>query len=172
MKRNAIVSRMNVLIAVLLLGFGLAGVALAQRVSSTVQADVTILDGGKIRVSPMTFAPGMLTLVAVNKGKLPHALAIMGTALEPKRTPTIGTGKTARLTVTVKVGMYHVWDPVRSSMSHATMLTVRATNTPATSSPSPPTSGSGSTSGGSGPSSTTPSGGGMAGMGPGDPGAM
>jgi hypothetical protein len=65
-------------------------------------------------------------LVVVNKGKLSHALAFMGKGFDPKRTPTLTPGKSATLTVTVKPGMYHVWDPVRSSMSHATMLMAKA----------------------------------------------
>jgi hypothetical protein len=139
---QAIRGRAHLVVAVLILGLGLGGVALAQRSSSgSAQVNVTLLDG-KLKVSPTTFAVGKLTLVVVNKGKLSHALAIMGVGLQPKRTPTIGSGKSARLTVTVRAGMYHVWDPVRSSMSHATMLTARA----ATAAPSVKTSG-GTTSG-------------------------
>jgi hypothetical protein len=117
--------RTHLVLAVLVLGLGLGGVALAQHSSRSVQANVTLLDG-KLKLSQTTFVPGSLTLVVVNQGKLTHALAIMGTGLQPKRTPTLGSGKSARLTVAVRTGMYHVWDPVRSSMSHATMLMVKA----------------------------------------------
>ena len=132
----------------LVLGLGLGGVALAQHSSVSAQANVTLRDG-KIQVSPTTFAPGKLTLVAVNVGNLSHALAIMGTGLQPKRTPAIGTGKVVKLTVTVKVGMYHVWDPVRSSMSHATMLMVKAKSSSSSSGSTSGSKSSGSTSGGS-----------------------
>ena len=165
MSRQVIRGRTNVLIAVLILGLGLGGVALAQRSSGSVKVDVTITDG-KIKVSPTTFAPGKITLVAVNKGSLAHGLAIMGTHLQAKRTPTIGIGKTAQLTVTVTAGTYHVWDPVTSSMSHATMLTVKATSAGTTgsstssstgskSSGTTPTSGTGGTNG-TGGTATTP----------------
>jgi hypothetical protein len=60
----------------------------------------------------------------------------MGKGLQPKRTPDLKSGRSAQLTVTVKIGMYHVWDPVRSSMSHATMLMIRGTSTPVKSSSS------------------------------------
>ncbi len=145
MSRQALRRRSHLLIVVLVLALGLGGVALAQRSTGSVQANVTLRDG-KIEVSPTTFAPGKLTLVAVNMGSVSHALAIMGTGLQPKRTATIGSGKTAKLTVTVKVGMYHVWDPVRSSMSHATMLTVKAAKSSST--PSTGSKSSGGTSSG------------------------
>jgi hypothetical protein len=143
--RQVVAGRSHVVVAVLVLALGLGGVALAQRSSGSVQADVTLLDG-KLKVSKTTFSPGSLTLVVVNQGKLSHALAIMGTGLQPKRTPTLGSGKSARLTVTIRTGMYHVWDPVRSSMSHATMLMVKAAATGGGSTSSTP---SGGTSGGS-----------------------
>ena len=50
----------------------------------------------------------------------------MGETMSPKRTPAIGVGKTARLTVTLSAGKYHMWDPVTSSMSHAKFITVKA----------------------------------------------
>ncbi len=125
MSRQAIRGRIHLVLVVAILGLGLGGVALAQHSSRSVSTNVTLLDG-KIKLSQTTFVPGSLTLVVVNQGKLTHALAIMGTGLQARRTPTLRTGKSARLTVTIKSGgSYHVWDPVRSSMSHATMLTVK-----------------------------------------------
>ena len=95
------------------------------RTAGASEIDVSLLEG-RLAVSATTLTAGKITLVAVNKGKLTHGLAIMGTGLSPRRTPTIAVGKTARLTVTLKAGSYHIWDPVRSSMSHAKMLTVKA----------------------------------------------
>jgi hypothetical protein len=59
-----------------------------------------------------------------------------------KRTPAIPVGKSLKLTVTLKTGTYHFWDPVRSTMARAVYLTVKgkSTTTP---------SGSGSTGSGS-----------------------
>jgi len=79
-----------VIVAALVLGLGLGGVALAQRSSTKALLNVTLLDG-KLKVSQTQFAPGKLTLVVVNRGKLTHGLAIMGKGLQPKRTPTIGS---------------------------------------------------------------------------------
>ena len=160
MSRQLVTGRSHLVIVVLVLALGLGGVALAQRTSGLVQAHVTLLDG-KVKVSQTTFVPGSLTLVVVNQGKLSHALAIMGTGLQPKRTPTLGSGTSARLTVTIRTGMYHVWDPVRSSMSHATMLMVKAA---ATSGGSTSTS-SGGTSGGSSSGMGSGMGGGTTGTG-------
>jgi hypothetical protein len=146
--RQLIRGHAHIVIAVLVLALGLGSVALAQRSSSSVQVDVTLLDG-KLKLSQTTFPAGTLNLLVVNQGKLSHALAIMGTGLQPKRTPTLSTGKSARLSVIVKAGgMYHVWDPVRSSMSHATMLTVKKA-TATTGSSSVTSSSGGTTSGGS-----------------------
>ncbi len=125
------VSRKSVALAIASLGLAIAGVALAGvetdfvRTAGASEIDVSLLEG-RLAVSATTLTAGQITLVAVNKGKLTHGLAIMGTGLSPRRTPTIAVGKTARLTVTLKAGSYHIWDPVRSSMSHAKMLTVKA----------------------------------------------
>ena len=162
MSRQSVRGRLHIAGAILVLALGLGGVALAQHSRSSVQVNVTLLDG-KLKVSPTTFPAGILSLFVVNQGKQSHALAIMGTGLQPKRTPTLTSGKSARLNVVVKVGMYHVWDPVRSSMSHATMLMVKAA---ATSSGKPSSSGSGgTTSSGSGGLSPGATGGGGTGGG-------
>jgi Cupredoxin-like domain len=125
-----VVGRKNIALAIALLGLGLAGVALAGvnggSGSGDASSEISILvRDGRLSVSPTSFPAGKITLVVVNKGKTTHGLAIMGTGLSPKRTPAIPVGKTARLTVTLKAGSYHVWDPVQSSMSHAKMLTAK-----------------------------------------------
>jgi hypothetical protein len=146
--RQLVRGRTHVVIAILVLALGLGSVALAQHSSSFVQVNVTLLDG-KLKISQTTFAAGSLNLLVVNQGKLSHALAIMGTGLQPRRTPTLTTGKSAHLMVILRAGgSYHVWDPVRSSMSHATMLTVKKAT--ATTGSSGVTSSSGGTSGGGG----------------------
>jgi hypothetical protein len=165
---RALRGRFHLLLVALVLGLGLGGVALAKTVSTSLECDVTLLDG-KLKASQTTFTPGKLTLVAVNQGKLTHGLAIMGTNLKPKETPAIGSGKIAKLTVTVGIGMYHIWDPVRSSMTHATMLTVKSAKagTPTPSGGSNKSVSGGGTGGSSG--GGTGVGGGMQGMDPNDP---
>jgi hypothetical protein len=114
--------RLSVALVALTLGF--CSAALANRWGGS-QATVTLGDG-KLTVTPKTFRPGTLTLVIVNHGKLSHALAIMGAGLQAKRTPVLATGKSAKLTVTVKTGAYLIWDPLRSKVSQATPLNVGA----------------------------------------------
>jgi hypothetical protein len=150
-------------------------VAFGQLSNGASTANVTLMDG-KLTISQKTFSPGLLTLVVTNQGKLTHGLAIMGAQLKPKETPTIGSGKSARLTVKLGIGMYHIWDPVRSSMSHATMLMVKFGKTSGStpSSGGNTTVGGGSAGSGSGGTTSTPTiagggGGQMPGMDPNDP---
>jgi hypothetical protein len=137
MRREIVAARKNVVFAVALLALGIAGVALAGMTSSSsprlgaTVINVTLLEGKTsvaptLRLSATTLTAGKVTLVVVNKGKTAHGLAIMGDGLNAKRTPTLAVGKTARLTVTLSAGMYHLWDPVKSSMTRAKFITVKA----------------------------------------------
>ena len=123
-------SRRNAVVAVVLLALGLAGVALAGVAHSGANGSGTELkvsvSDGRVSFTAATLPAGKVTLVVVNKGTKRHALAIMGETMSPKRTATIAVGKTARLTVTLAAGKYHMWDPVTSSMSHARFITVKA----------------------------------------------
>ena len=167
----------NALIAIALLGLGLGGVALAgvatgsHGSASGSELKISVLDG-RVTFATTTLPAGKVTLVVVNKGTKKHALAIMGEAMSPKRTPAIAVGKTARLVVTLAAGKYHMWDPVTSSMSHAKFITVKAPKTSGTGGSSGSTGSTGSS--GSGSSSSGSSGGGGTGGGgggtPTDPG--
>jgi uncharacterized membrane protein YgcG len=130
---------------------------------------VSVLDG-RVTFTTTTLPAGTITLVVVNKGTTKHALAIMGETMSPKRTPTIAAGKTARLTVTLAAGKYHMWDPVTSSMSHAKFLTIKAPAKSSTGGSSGSGSGSMGSTGGSGSTGGTSSGGGTGGGGTMDPG--
>jgi len=150
-----VAGKRNVVLAIAVLAFGLGGVAFAgvgthsaPRAGAT-EINVSLLDGGKVKLSTTSLPAGKLTLVVVNKGKQTHGLAIMGNGLAPKRTAALAVGKTARLSVTVKAGMYHLWDPVRSSMSHAKYLVVKGA-TGGMSGGGAGSSGGGSSSGGGG----------------------
>jgi hypothetical protein len=135
--------------AVALLALALAAVAAGKPAVS--QIHVTLMDG-KVVVSPTTFTAGPVTLLVVNKGKLSHAFAIFG-AGKLKRTATLKPEATAKLTLDTSSGTYKVWDPVRSSLSHALVVTVRAPNTTTTT-----TSSGGAVVGGAGDGSLSNSG--------------
>ena len=148
--------RKRVALAIAVLGLGVTGVATAgvkvgsaQGAAHAGQLDISLLEG-KLTVSATTLAAGKVTLVVVNKGTKTHGLAIMGNGMSPKRTPTIAIGKTARLIVTLTAGKYHIWDPVRSSMSHAKFLTVKGASAGTSSSGSSGTSSNSSSGSGSG----------------------
>jgi hypothetical protein len=156
--------RKNAVIVAAVLALGLAGVAIAgvtkgssggARAAGS-ELKVSVLDS-RVAFTTTTLPAGKVTLVVSNKGTKKHALAIMGDTMQPKRTPTIGVGKTVRLTVTLSAGKYHMWDPVTSSMSHARFITVKA---PKTSSGSSGGTGSSSTGGGSTGSGSGSTGGG------------
>jgi hypothetical protein len=161
------IGRRNALIATALLALGLGGVALAgvtsgSGVATAHELRISVTDG-KVVVSKTTLTAGKITLVVVNNGKKKHGLAIMGTTMGAKRTPTIAAGKTARLVVTLAAGKYHVWDPVTSSMSRAKYLTVKApakSGSSGTGSGGTGSSGAGSSGAGSGSTGSTGGGGG------------
>lgn len=101
-----------------------AATALAGPSAGQAVTTVTILDGGKVKLARSSIAAGSVTFVAVNKGKQTHALAIMGPGISGKRTAALAPGKTARLTVKLRKGMYMLWDPIRGSMNRSAMLMV------------------------------------------------
>jgi hypothetical protein len=73
---------------------------------------------------------GSVTIVAVNKGKLPHALAIKGTGVSMK-TALVQPGKSAKLNVTLKSGTYKLWCPVGSHASLGMRLALKLGAAPA-----------------------------------------
>lgn len=122
--------RRHLVAGVVVLGLGMAGAAFAQRADGTAEIHVTLLDGKLSVTSPVALVPGPLTLVAANRGRFPHALAIRGPGLPTKRTVEIASGKTATLTVNLVVGRYTLWDPVLGDVSDTTILNVSAGKTP------------------------------------------
>lgn len=124
--------RINAAAAVAVLALGGAGVALgssgsrAGAVATTPPTVRVTLREGKPKAAPASIGAGKITLVANNAGKKTHALAIMGAGLAPKRTPALRPGKRASMTVVLQEGTFMIWDPIRGSMSNATMLVVRA----------------------------------------------
>jgi hypothetical protein len=102
----------------------LALVAVAAAGPSVSRVNVTLLDG-KLVVAPRSITAGTVTLVVVNRGSETHALAIFG-AGKLERTPTLRPQGTTKLTLATRSGTYKVWDPVRSSLSHASLVLVKA----------------------------------------------
>ncbi len=128
---------------------GLVLVAVAAATPGTSQLHVTLTDG-KVVVSQKSFTAGPVTFVVVNKGKLSHALAVFG-AGKLKRTPTLKPHASTKLTVDTSSGKYKVWDPVRSSLSHALVVTAKPAPSSTSSSSSSDTGGTvvGGSTGGS-----------------------
>jgi hypothetical protein len=81
--------------------------------SSSTGTKVTALETEyHIALSKKSFTPGTYTFVAKNKGSITHALEITGPGLKGAKTKGINPGKSADLTVKLKVGKYDVFCPV------------------------------------------------------------
>jgi uncharacterized cupredoxin-like copper-binding protein len=66
-----------------------------------------------IALSKKTFGPGSYTFVAINKGKVTHALEITGPGLHDAETADLSPGQSAKLNVVFKSGAkYDVFCPV------------------------------------------------------------
>jgi plastocyanin len=65
----------------------------------------------KLAFSTTSFQPGAYTFVAVNRGRVVHALAISGQGIH-QSTGDIQPGQSARFGVTLKAGRYDVYCPV------------------------------------------------------------
>ncbi len=67
----------------------------------------------KIVLSSATLKPGSYTFVAINKGSIPHSLAINGPGVSNKQIAgTIAPGASGTLTVILQKGSYDVYCPV------------------------------------------------------------
>jgi plastocyanin/mono/diheme cytochrome c family protein len=86
-------------------GGGKAGGAAASRVTVDTASGTTLrFATSRIELSA---GPGVMTLV--NKGAIPHNLAVKGGGVHTGPTPTIGTGQTAQLKVDLKPGTYEYY---------------------------------------------------------------
>jgi len=102
---------------VLALGTGVASARVARHAIAT-KVTVTFTDK-KFVISPADLQAGTARFVVVNKGQKPHALAIVGPGLNgPRRTPKLAAGKSATLTVTLKMGAYVLSDAVAKLSGH------------------------------------------------------
>jgi uncharacterized cupredoxin-like copper-binding protein len=98
MLRSLLSVRLGCAFIVVAAASALAGPALASRSHATATVTVTGTEF-KFKFSPATVKAGSVTFDFVNKGKVMHDFAIAG-----KKTPVIGPGKSAKLTVTLKKG--------------------------------------------------------------------
>lgn len=137
-------------LALALLGAGLAGVVAYAGARTTTKTINVSEREFKLTLSSRKIAPGKVTFVVKNAGKLSHALAISGPGVSKKRTRLVKPGTKATLTITVKPGTYSIWCPVpgHAAQGMKTTLTV-AGSAPAT------TSGGGGGGGGYGGGGTT-----------------
>ena len=95
-------ARIGAGIAVVFVSFAVAGPVLAAPSHVTATAVKVTATEFKFALSVKSAAkPGPVTFTLVNKGHIAHDFSIAG-----KKTPVIGPGKTAKLTVTLKAGTY------------------------------------------------------------------
>ncbi len=92
--------------------------------SSPQRATVTITDS-RLVVVPQSLREGVAIFIAVNKGRKPHSLAILGPSLS-LASERIAAGRTTRLTVLLHSGRYRLWDPVGLGKAKAHPLQVKA----------------------------------------------
>ncbi|MEU4036245.1 copper-binding protein [Streptomyces collinus] len=81
------------------------------RTVSAVKVTVTETEFA-LKLSRSSFAPGTYTFVADDAGHITHALSVDGPGVRDARTPDIGKGQKAALTVTLKKGTYDLYCPV------------------------------------------------------------
>jgi hypothetical protein len=73
---------------------------------------------------PQRLRPGTYTFNAVNAGRAPHALAIIGPGVPDRRTPVVQAGQSTALTVTLRNGGYDFYCPVGTHKQQGMQLTV------------------------------------------------
>ena len=105
----------SVLVALFVLALGLVGVALAGVTRQAAQANVTVtFTDSRLDVSHGVVQAGQATFIVANKGRKQHVLAISGPGLRSGRTQLVKSGKSAKLTVTLRTGAYMLIDSARS----------------------------------------------------------
>jgi plastocyanin len=131
--------------AALATGLALGGAALAGVGAQAQRAVPTVTVGLKeFRLLPSTkkLHTGKVILVAVNRGKFPHALEIKGPGVQAK-TAMLRPGQSKRLTVTLRKGTYSLWCPVSNHAEMGMRMTLKVSAGTATSTGMPaPTSSS------------------------------
>jgi uncharacterized cupredoxin-like copper-binding protein len=140
--------------AALATGLALGGAALGG-MGAHAQSHVPKVTVGlkEFRLIPSTkkLATGKVMLVAVNRGKFPHALEIKGPGVKA-RTPVLMPGTSKSITVTLRKGSYSLWCPVSNHAALGMRMTLKvgggtssAGSTPVTPAPTSTSSGGGYT---------------------------
>lgn len=95
--------------------------------SASPKVQVVKVTEKEFSLTPSTrkLSAGKVTFVAVNKGTIPHALAIAGPGVKAK-TAAVAAGGSARLTVTLKSGAYTIWCPVGNHAALGMKLALHA----------------------------------------------
>lgn len=112
-------------LALALAGAAVGGLAAGPGAASP-QVQIVRVAEKEFSLAPSTkqVSAGKVTFVAVNRGTIPHALAIAGKGVKAK-TAVLAPGKSARLTVTLKRGSYNVWCPVGNHAALGMKLALR-----------------------------------------------
>ena len=98
---------------------------LGQLSGSPKPATVTVrLSEWSVQLSQQSIAPGLVTFVVTNSGKIPHAIEVEGGGIE-KELEEIQPGATDTLAVTLKPGRYEIYCPVGSGSHKKLGMTTR-----------------------------------------------
>ncbi|HZT53629.1 MAG TPA: hypothetical protein VE995_04535 [Gaiellaceae bacterium] len=100
---------------------------------------LTLSMAGKVLPAAHLFRPGPYVLVAIDRGKVAHSLAISGPGIKLKRIPgTVAPGRSRTLAITLKAGTYKLWCPVPGHAALGMRTTMKVAG--GSSSAPPPTS--------------------------------
>lgn len=122
--------------AVALLGAATAGFVAQASTTKATKTTINVTEKEfRVTLSSHKAAAGRVRFVVRNTGRYPHALAISGTGLKPKRTALIAPGKSAVLLVDLRSGRYSLWCPVPGHAAQGMKATLTLPGTTVT----PPT---------------------------------
>jgi hypothetical protein len=102
-----------------------AGPAVAGRSTARAAAQVKVtFTDSTFRLSNTNLQSGPTTFVVVNRGKHRHVFSIKGPGVKGAHSATLASGRTAKLTVTLRAGAYVLSDPVGLGVYNVQFLDV------------------------------------------------
>lgn len=129
MRRAPKLGRPSAVIAALVVGLTVPGVAFAGTAHHALAAEIHVtFTDTRLLISPAGLQPGLASFIVVNRGKKPHILAIKGPGLGTMRTQKVGPGTSATLVLRLVLGAYKLSDSAGLSSSNVRWLVVRASN--------------------------------------------